>query len=187
MTFVCLGWGSLIWCPKALPVIGDWSPDGPRLPVEFARKSQDKRMTLVICEGVGVPAVTTLWAALDVASLPEAINSLAVREGITEGNIKYSIGFWSLGRQSSGSTAETVATWAAGRNIEGVVWTALKPIFGDTKGMPDENQVVAHLRGLEGVERNNAEEYVRLAPRQIATSFRRAIEDALGWTPKGLI
>jgi hypothetical protein len=185
MTFVCLGWGSLIWCQKALPVIGDWSPDGPALPVEFARESRDKRITLVICEEA--PAVTTLWAALDVASLAEAKRVLADREGIEDRNIQYNIGFWSLDSQSNGPGADIVAAWSAGRNIDGVVWTALKPKFGATRGMPREDQVIAHLGSLEGVERTVAEEYIRLTPRQIVTPYRRAIEATLGWTPNGLV
>lgn len=185
MTIVCLGWGSLIWCQKALPVVGDWSPDGPALPVEFARESNDKRITLVICDGT--PAVTTLWAALDVQNLAEAKKALAVREEIKDHNIQYSVGFWSPDSQSNGPGADIVAAWSAGREIDGVVWTALKPKFGTSPRMPSESEVVAYLRGLEDVERKVAEEYVRLTPRQIVTPYRRAIEAALGWLPSGLI
>ena len=31
-----VGWGSLIWDPRQLPVRSSWQPDGPELPVEFA-------------------------------------------------------------------------------------------------------------------------------------------------------
>jgi hypothetical protein len=185
MTFVCLGWGSLIWCQKALPVTGAWQPDGPELSVEFARESKDKRITLVLCEGL--PDVRTLWAELDVAALAEAKKALAAREGIVDDNIRHSIGFWSPDARSRGSGADTVAAWAAGRNLDGVVWTALKPRIGGVQRVPDKDEVIAHLRALTGTERDNAEEYVRLAPRQILTPYRRAIEEALGWSAAGLV
>ena len=76
------GWGSLIWCQKTLPVSGAWQADGPVLPIEFARKSNDKRITLVITPDA--PPVTILWAALAVETLAEAKAALAAREGITE-------------------------------------------------------------------------------------------------------
>lgn len=185
MTFACLGWGSLIWCQKALPVAGAWQPDGPELPVEFARESKDKRMTLVICEGA--PAVRTLWAALDVATLTDAKKALAVREAIGDDNIRHSIGYWSPAARSKGPAAEIVEAWAAGRGIDGIVWTALKPRMGDVQRTPTEGEVIDHLRDLKGAERELAAEYVRLAPRQIATPYRHAIEEALGWTAAGLL
>jgi hypothetical protein len=44
-----------------------------------------------------------------------------------------------------------------------------------------------YLAGLQGLERDMAEEYIRLTPRQIATPYRKAIEGAFGWTPLGLL
>ena len=73
----CLGWGSLIWDPKGLPVDGGWYTDGPQLPVEFTRVSRDGRLTLVITEGA--PPVAVLWSCLSVSSLDDAIQALAER------------------------------------------------------------------------------------------------------------
>lgn len=182
---VCLGWGSLIWCQKRLPVEGSWQSDGPDLPVEFARESRDKRITLVICEGR--PAVKTLWVALDVQTLNDAKHALAEREGIKLDDIRYSIGYWSLAGASNHPAAAEIGRWAAERGIEGVLWTALKPKIGNEYRLPTQEEVIRHLRELRGIERDTAEEYIRHAPRQIATPYRKAIEETFGWTASGLL
>ena len=42
--------------------------------------------------------------------------------------------------------------------------------------------VLGHLRGLDGGERDRAERYIRRAPEQIRTPYRDAIQRELGWT-----
>ncbi|MDX1217395.1 hypothetical protein GOL99_17845 [Sinorhizobium medicae] len=179
--FVCLGWGSLIWCQKTLPVSGTWQADGPDLPLEFVRESRDRRITLVICEGA--PTVTTLWARLDVSSVDAAKQALIAREGPQPKGI----GWWSPDGASKHYGVEVIGEWAKARGIDGVVWTALKPKIGDEYRTPAQGEVIAHLSGLQGLEREAAEEYVRLAPRQIVTPYRSEIEASLGWTATGLV
>jgi len=178
---VCVGWGSLIWCQKALPVAATWQPDGPSLPIEFARESKDKRITLVVCEGA--PAVTTLWARLNVETLDAARAVLQTREGCR----LEAIGCWSPDGVSRHAGANVIGQWATERNFAGVVWTALKPKFGGTYRTPTLDEVIEYLACLEGSEKDTAEEYVRLTPRQIVTPYRTAIEGAMGWTPLGLV
>lgn len=43
-----LGWGSLLWRPESLAMTSAWNPDGPLLPLEFARLSGNNTLTLVI-------------------------------------------------------------------------------------------------------------------------------------------
>ena len=184
MTIVCLGWGSLIWCQKALPVRGAWCTDGPDLPLEFARQSRDKRITLVICKGV--PETRTLWAELDVKTRNDAKVVLAVREGVKHVNINSSIGFWSSADNSGGIGATAIGLWATAQNFEGVVWTALKPRIAGVYRTPSQKEVIDHLRSLQDLDRDRAEEYIRFAPQQIQTQYRPAIEKEFSWKPKGL-
>ena len=46
--------------------------------------------------------------------------------------------------------------------------------------MPTAEQVIAYLRALDGEDRQKAEEYVRKAPAQIDTPYRRLIAQELG-------
>jgi len=70
MKIAYIGWGSLIWKQGSLKLRGIWQSDGPYLPVEFARVSQDGRLTLVLCRGVS--SVQTLWAYAEEENLNAA-------------------------------------------------------------------------------------------------------------------
>ncbi len=174
----CLGWGSLVWDPRALPVNQPWLTDGPSVRADFLRQSADNRITIVL-DGSAAP-VRSLWASMIAPTLDNAIASLAAREGIPSKNIPRHIGRWSRG----GSLPPLVvglAGWAEAHGIEHVVWTALPPKFNGIERTPSCAEVVAHLSALSGKERENAELYVRRAPAQIETAYRSAISGALGW------
>ncbi len=182
MSIACLGWGSLVWDPRCLPVEGDWHSDGPNLPIEFARESKDGRITLVLTEGT--TSSKSFWVKLAVASLDDGKYCLAQREGIRECNIKHSIGFWAKAGQSHGRFNEVIGNWACSAQLDSVVWTNLKCKFkGLQDRVPNAEEVVCHLRSLNGETRRKAEEYVRRTPLQIRTKYREQIEAALGWVP----
>lgn len=182
MSIVCLGWGSLLWDLRGLPIEDEWHCDGPDLPIEFARESMDGRITLVLTEDAA--PVRSLWVKLAVSSLDEGKARLAQREGICESNIKYSIGFWDKGGNSHGRFKEVIGDWACSAKLDSVVWTNLKCKFkGLRDQVPTAAEVVFHLRGLDGEARRKAEEYVRRTPPQIRTTYRAQIEAALGWVP----
>jgi hypothetical protein len=183
MTIACLGWGSLIWCQKELPVDGAWNTDGPSLPIEYARQSNDNRITLVITPDA--PLVQTLWATLSVDTIEDAKAVLADREGISVANIKHSIGMWSAG--VGDGPQHDIDDWAMRKGISHVVWTALKPKIRSEYRTPSTAEVLTHLAGLVGPDRDRAEEYVRMTPRQIATPRRAEIEQVFGWTPLSLV
>lgn len=183
MKIACLGWGSLIWAPGSLPIRREWFEDGPLLPIEFARESSDRRITLVIAN-VG-RTVRTLWALMAVDSLDKAKSALAVREGISDNNIRYSIGYWDATSNSShGECAADIGAWASTLRLDAVVWTNLRVgLKGKRDELPGYEQVLNHLRSLPHEQRKVAEEYVRKAPGQIDTEYRRNLERDLGWTP----
>ena len=177
----CLGWGSLIWDPRALPIQRHWFEDGPLVRAEFLRKSGDGRVTLVLDE-LAEP-VRSLWAIMDTRDPDEAKTALRKREGIPRRREQDFVGLWTPGKQPP-DTILGLSAWAQARDVDAVVWTALPYKFFD--GDPDKratgDEIVDYLSRLGGSTRDEAERYVRRAPTQIDTTIRRAIEATLGWS-----
>lgn len=152
----CLGWGSLVWDPRELSIRSAWFEDGPFIAVDFLRQSKDGRMTLVL-DNSATP-VRSLWAQMDAT------------------------GSWSVGSPSPVHMVDLDA-WAQARGVQHVVWTALTAKFGGEDRTPGEQEILGYLRGLTGAARDNAERYIRRAPRQIDTPLRRRIVAELNWSP----
>jgi hypothetical protein len=183
MKIACLGWGSLVWNPGELPIERPWQKDGPLLPIEFARHSSGDRITLVLVEGFD--SVHTLWTMMLVSDLLSAKRELAARERIPRNDMDSYIGFWTTAKDSGGLRSAQIGAWATEKRLEGVVWTALPPRFHHMDGkVPSEADVVDFLRSLDQAQGESAEEYIRNAPRQIDTRYRRIIEEELGWLPR---
>src|SRR5579863_9932024 len=79
MQIAIIGWGSLIWCPGSLRMRTLWRRDGPLLPIEYVRISNDGRLTLVIHPSCGNQ--TTLWAVAVAEDIRTARENLREREG----------------------------------------------------------------------------------------------------------
>lgn len=82
MNIACLGWGSLLWKPGALPVSGDWHADGPSLPIEFSRIGDSGELATAVC--INAPLVPVFWTKLAVDTLEQACDALRQREQIPE-------------------------------------------------------------------------------------------------------
>lgn len=176
-TIACLGWGSLVWDSRELPIQPHWLGDGPLIEVEFLRLSKDGRITLVLQPGV--TPVRSLWAIMDCQDINDAKEALRRREGVPVNSMKH-IGSWSNGSPTPPGIHQ-LPKWAASRGIDAVIWTALPPKF-ENADVPTGEQILSYLGGLTGVARDNAEHYVRFTPRQIDTAYRRQIEATLHWT-----
>ncbi|WP_421521883.1 hypothetical protein [Ochrobactrum quorumnocens] len=184
MKIAYLGWGSLIWNPDGLPIRGVWHDDGPVVPLEFARESSGQRLTLVIVDEAN--PVRALWCLADVNTVDEGTRRLAEREGIGSANIKHSIGFWRADSGAShGRSASEISAWGAEKRLDAVLWTNLK--FGleaNRDVMPTYDAALAHLKSLPPERSKVAEVYIRRAPKQVDTDFRRGFERDLGWSFK---
>lgn len=185
MKIACLGWGSLIWDPKELQLKQTqhpWHPDGPILPVEFARKSRDGRLTLVIVtDGEERPV---LWAEHAFNDLTEARANLCEREW-HGGDPRSVVGLWQRDSLEQSLHAEKIDRWAKSQEFDAVIWTKLPPRFKGQERELSVEEAIDYLQSLSGDEKRLAEEYVRRTPRQIETRFRKVIESVLGWTYDG--
>jgi hypothetical protein len=179
MRIACLGWGSLVWDPRELPIRREWFKDGPLARIEFTRQSSDGRITLVL-EPSAAP-VRILWARMVPTDISTAKEALRVREGLTSKSRLSQIGTWEKCQQASAEIPD-LDTWATARSLAAVIWTALKPQFKDKDRSPSAAEVIEYLRMLVGSGRDNAKQYNERAPRQIDTDYRRQIEAALGWS-----
>jgi hypothetical protein len=155
------------------------------LPIEFARESGGKRITLVIVD-VAIQ-VRSLWALMSIRTLQEAKNELAEREGISKENIQYLIGSWdSASENIHGKYSTEIGAWATNLHLDVVVWTNLKYGFKQARDkMPEYDEILSHIASLGHEQRQVVEEYVRRTPRQVDTEFRRNLQRDLGWEPVG--
>jgi len=175
----CLAWGSLVWDPRELPIRQEWFKDGPFAPIEFARQSDDGRITLVV--DPAAKPVCVLWTQMLLRNLDEARKALRDRERISGANWLSRIGSWQRRERRPHGIPE-LPQWAEAHDLDAVIWTALGPRFAGEDRTPSAEEVIAYLRALSGDTLIRAREYIERAPRQIETAYRRHIKDALGWS-----
>lgn len=182
MKLAVLGWGSLVWDRRELKISGEWHPDGPFLPVEFARISQDERLTLVLYPGA--EPVQVLWALSVCSSLEEAVANLAGREGTSKQRIGYYSLFNGLYRCDAAPEAlENIRSWVASRGFDAVIWTDLPTNFVTKTKMPfSPENAVTYLQALKSDSSKNAKNYIIKAPKQVTTPVRRHVEETLNWS-----
>lgn len=177
----CLGWGSLIWNLGVLRVDGDWQHCGPKVKVEFVRRSKSGLLTLVLFNDA--EPVRSQWIWMDAEDLDGAILNLATREGHGKPIPLEYIGQWP---RDTDSRIIDLESWAGKHGADHVIWTALPPRFRNPKTgkyenhfWPSEDCAVDYLRTLRNSKLEDAKKYVLRAP--VDTAYRRRILRELCW------
>ena len=116
---------------------------------------------------------------MDGSNLHDAIESLRQREGTATKRI----GVWRSG-DNAPRLIPGLPDWTSARCSDAVISTALPPKFqGDNERIPSVDEVLDYLRSLSEEYRQRAEEYVRKAPSQVRTPYRKEFERHLEWFP----
>ncbi len=169
-----------MWDPRTLQIKSDWVASGPVLDIEFSRVSKDGRLTLVI-DPVNGAAVQTYVALSKRSSLADAVADLRDREG----TVIKRIGFIEMAKGDTSKAKfadqidifQNVQTWCESSNYDAAVWTALPSQFKEQTNMEfSVDNAISYLSGLPKTARNNALEYIRKAPQEVATPLREKIE-----------
>ena len=139
-----------------------------------------QRLLVIMPSG---PSLRSLWSPFTVEDIASAKEALRAREGILKKDLDANIGVWRR-EDTQDSSPPAVSEWARQFHLDAVVWTALRPRFHDREVAPTEEEAVEYLRrDLSHEARKQAERYIRMAPRQIDTNYRRRFESEFGWTP----
>ena len=181
MRIACLAWGSRLWKSAPLEPVTPWQGDGPWLPIEFAREADGGELATALMPEAS--DVRTFWAVVRADDLLVARDQLRRREQIP---IERPDGIGSVPRTAgvAGPFDERIAAWAAGRRLDGVVWTALPARSRGIEGRaPSVDEACAYLESLRGETRSHAEDYVRRVPPSLTTPYRAVFEQRFGWTP----
>ena len=185
MRIAVLGWGSLVWDPRALHLAGGWQKGGPVLPIEFSRVSDDGRLTLVIDERDGTD-VPTRYAHSSLADLDLAITDLQEREGTPN---RDRIGFADILHDHNCARAQLkhpracrrIQAWAEEKQFDAVIWTAIGPRFREKTGEPfSVDAAVGYLARLPEQTKALALDYIRNAPWDLETPVRKKAMCAFG-------
>jgi hypothetical protein len=185
MNVAIVGWGSLVWCPGSLRIKTRWRLDGPWLPIEFARISQDGRLTLVIYPNS--KDQRTYWALSEFTSLDEARHNVSERENAKVPDIHYLNRNGGTPKGITQQIVERLNAWLATHDdIRAVVWTGLRSNWTEKRGREfTVDDAVSYLRTLEFAGPHDAiicraREYVRNTAPNIQTRVREKMR-ALGW------
>lgn len=150
--------------------------DGPTLPIEFSRCSEDGRLTAVIDRtcGADVPTRFTLSA---VSSVADAREELRVREGRTR---RSWIGFIDLEADEGYSRVndaipQRIRVWLEQRGLRAALWTDIPPDFGGDVFSVDA--AVAKFESSVDPIRTKARNYIAWAPSEVETPLRHALRE----------
>lgn len=174
-----LGWGSLIWDnnPEFDKTHSGWQAGGPTLPLEFSRVSEETRkgaLTLVI-DPVHGRDCSVNYAVSKRRNPVDAIADLRCRER----TVMRRMGFYFADDSDRcvPDVPPTIASWAAQKNIDVVVWTGLPGDFKEKTGKDFSiPNALAHLQNLSPEGKAMAATYIFRAPDFITTPLRDALQ-----------
>ncbi len=181
MKSAILAWGSIVREPGELNVAAEFVANGPLLPIEFCRVSDDGRLTLVVDETFG-SVCTTYSAPSATLTLDGAIENLRLRERTKAREV----GFVELASGKQGDIAmqrhpeavAAISAWATSNGYDAAIWTALTCNFDEPDKGGEPFSVTAAIRYLEALESRDAEKfahalaYIRNAPIEVETPVR---------------
>lgn len=172
-----IAWGSLVYDWDTLKIENDkWFNDGPELPIEFARISGNKKLTLVIYPAFD--KVKTHYSISSCNGIDEAIKNLAERERTNSKNIGY-INFKTGELKSKKMEAElkkVLSIWNIPKNLDGMIWTDLDENFmAELKQQFSLETSIKYLDSLSQKDFLLAKEYIIKAPNQTQTRNRELL------------
>lgn len=175
-----LGWGSLLWegGPDFDRWHDPWQYDGPTLKLEFSRISKKRlqALTLVIDTEHGVETAVA-WCLSKRGTLADAMCDLRTREGTTLDNIGQAAITPGTGQANCGLPEGAIAAWARAKNLDAVIWTALKSNFHEKTTQPfSVGAVLTYIKALTPEGKVKAAEYIWRAPEFVKTPVRAALQ-----------
>jgi hypothetical protein len=179
---VVLAWGSLVLDPGELQTAGRFMANGPLLPIEFCRVSDDGRLMLAIDESFGA-LCKTYSAPSALESLDAARDDLCLREGMADvrgiGFVEPASGNQSdFALENHPQVVATIEAWAEAAGYDAAIWNALASNFNDWGKGGEPFSVSAALQYLETLEGENhakfarALAHIRRAPPEVETPVR---------------
>jgi hypothetical protein len=182
---VVVAWGSVVWDPRDLRIAAKFTANGPLLPIEFCRVSEDGRLTLAIDETFGA-LCKTYSAPSSLESLDAARDDLCQREGMADAQ---AIGFVEpaanrqsdLAMENHPQVVATIAAWAESLGYDAAIWTALTSNFDEWGKGGEPFSVSAAMQYLETLEGEDpakfaqALAYIRKAPAEVETPVREEV------------
>jgi hypothetical protein len=182
---VVLAWGSLVWDPGALQTTGKFTANGPLLPIEFCRVSDDGRLTLAIDESFGA-LCKTYSAPSALENLDAARDDLCLRKGMADAR---TVGFVepASGKQSDlavenhPQVVATIGAWTEAAGYDAAIWTALASNFdawgkgGEPFSVSAALQYLETLEGEDPAKFAQALAYIRKAPPEVETPVREEV------------
>jgi hypothetical protein len=180
-----------------------WQPDGPLLPIEFAKVSPQGGLIPVLCCETWVLNVRTMWITSTLDDFKQACLDLARREDVAEtqvGYVKLNADGAHEERLDSldGALRDQVLTrirqWREANKIDVVIWRDDGVHFW-RQGEPGYQQALdigqakrdalTYLKGLQGKQADAAKKCIRQVPIQVWTAIREHIAlELVDWEPE---